>query len=183
MSDELLLKHCSPTVIGLKTGNMFVCHFDSKEQEHNTLQKLNKKLYSKGLRIIPLRYNKDGVLLYLYRPSKLKKDLKNAQADKLLQSCGYSCGNANFCVAQLITRLRKSEDFPHEIGLFLGYPPEDVCGFIENKAKCCKCVGCWKVYGDVEKAQATFEKYKRCTQLCCSLAAKGYTVERMAVSC
>ncbi len=100
MSDELLLKHCSPTVIGLKTGNMFVCHFDSKEQEHNTLQKLNKKLYSKGLRIIPLRYNKDGVLLYLYRPSKLKKDLKNAQADKLLQSCGYSCGNANFCVAQ-----------------------------------------------------------------------------------
>ena len=76
MSDELLLRHCSPTVIGLKTANMFVCRFDSREQEHRTLQKLNKKLCSKGLRIIPLRHNEDKVLLYLYRPSKLKRDLE-----------------------------------------------------------------------------------------------------------
>lgn len=183
MSEELLVRHCSPTIIGLKTGNMFVCQFDSHEQEHGTLQRLNKKLSSKGLRIIPLRHKEDKALLYLYRPSRLKRDLKNAQADRLLQSRGYCCGNANLCVAQLIKRLRENDDFPHEIGLFLGYPPEDVCGFIENKAQCCKCVGCWKVYGDAEKAKATFEKYKRCTALCCSLAAKGYSVERMAVSC
>ena len=44
MSEELLLRHCSPTVIGLKTANMFVCRFDSKEQECSTLQMLNKKL-------------------------------------------------------------------------------------------------------------------------------------------
>ena len=171
MSEELLLRHCSPTVIGLKTANMFVCRFDSKEQECSTLQRLNKKLCSKGLRIIPLRHNEDKVLLYLYRPSKLKRDLKDTQADKLLQSCGYSCGNIH---------LRENEDLPHEIALFLGYPPEDVCGFIENKAQCCKCVGCWKVYGDAEKAQATFEKYKRCTELCCSLAAKGVSIEKLA---
>lgn len=183
MSEEILLRHCSPTIIGLKTGNMFVCHFDSKELEHSTLQRLNKTLSSKGLRIIPLRHNEDKALLYLYRPSKLKKDLKNALADKLLQSRGYCCKNENMCVVQLIKRLRESKDFPHEIGLFLGYPPEDVYGFIENQAKCCKCVGCWKVYGDAEKAQAAFKKYKRCTELCCSLAAKGYSVEQMAVKC
>ena len=122
MSDELLLRHCSPTVIGLKTANMFVCRFDSREQEHSTLQKLNKKLCSKGLRIIPLRHNEDKVLLYLYRPSKLKRDLKDAQADRLLQSCGYSCGNTNLCIVQLIKRLGENKEFPHEIGLFLGYP-------------------------------------------------------------
>ena len=164
MSDELLLRHCSPTVIGLKTANMFVCRFDSREQEHSTLQKLNKKLCSKGLRIIPLRHNEDKVLLYLYRPSKLKRDLKDAQADRLLQSCGYSCGNTNLCIVQLIKRLGENKEFPHEIGLFLGYPPEDVSGFIE-------------------KAQMTFEKYKRCTEICCSLMSKGYSVERLAVSC
>ncbi len=183
MSEEILLRHCSPTIIGLKTGNMFVCSFESKEQERCTLKRLNRSLYVKGLRIIPLRHKNNKVLLYLYRPSKLKKDLKNTQANSLLQSFGYRCGSADLCVAQLIKRLKESEDFPHEIGLFLGYPPEDVCGFIKNKAQCCKCVGCWKVYGDAEKAQATFEKYKRCTELCCSLAAKGYSVERMAVSC
>ncbi len=180
MSEGLLLRHCSPTVVGLKTANMFVSHFDSKEQEYSTLKILNKKLCSKGLRIIPLRHNEDKVLLYLYRPEKLKKDLKDSLADKLLQSCGYSCGNMNLCIVQLIKRLRENKDFPHEIGLFLGYPPEDVCGFIENKAQCCKCVGCWKVYGNAEKAQATFEKYKRCTELCCSLSAKGISVEKLA---
>ena len=180
MSEELLLRHCSPTVIGIKTANMFVCGFDSKEQEHSALQNLNKKLCPKGLRIIPLRHHKDKALLYLYRPSRLRRDLKNAQADKLLQNCGYSCGNTNLCIVQLIKRLSENEEFPHEIGLFLGYPPEDVCGFIENKAQCCKCAGCWKVYGDAEKAQITFEKYRRCTELCCSLAAKGVSIERLA---
>ena len=37
-------------------------------------------------------------------------------------------------------------DFPHEIGLLLGYPPEDVSGFIENGGKNFLCSGYWKVY-------------------------------------
>ncbi len=44
--------------------------------------------------------------------------------------------------------------FPHEIGLFLGYPPEDVCGYIRNKGKCQKCTGHWQVYGDENFALA-----------------------------
>lgn len=44
-------------------------------------------------------------------------------------------------------------EFPHEVGLFLGYPPEDVEGFIENKARSCKITGYWKVYSDEEKAK------------------------------
>ena len=58
MSEELLLRHCSPTVIGLKTANMFVCRFDSKEQECSTLQRLNKKLCSKGLESLHCSANK-----------------------------------------------------------------------------------------------------------------------------
>lgn len=49
------------------------------------------------------------------------------------------------CVAELIRRVRHEEDFPHEIGLFLGYPSEDVSGFIKHGAKNSKCVGTWKV--------------------------------------
>ena len=41
----------------------------------------------------------------------------------------------------------------------LGYPAEDVQGFIENETKEGKCVGCLKVYGDVEQAQKEFEQY------------------------
>ena len=37
--------------------------------------------------------------------------------------------------SRLIKRLNEDAEFPHEIGLFPGYPPEDVRGFIENRAE------------------------------------------------
>ena len=50
-----------------------------------------------------------------------------------------------------------------KIGLFLGYPPEDVIGFIENDAKNYKYCGMWKVYGNISKAKETFATFKKCT--------------------
>ena len=47
----------------------------------------------------------------------------------------------------------ESGEFPHEVGLFLSYPPEDVKGFIDHRANDFKCAGLWKVYGDEEKAR------------------------------
>ena len=65
----------------------------------------------------------------------------------------------------------------------MGYPPEDVEGFISQKAQNYKCVGCWKVYGDAEAAQRTFEKYKKCTDVYCSQWEKGISIERLTVAC
>ena len=183
MSEEMFVRHCSPTLMGLKTGNMFSCRFETKRDEHKTLTEMNRKLTPKGLRVIPLRHQNGITLVYLYRPSKLKKDLNCKQASDILAEMGYCCENVNLCIVSLMKKLRENDDFPHEIGLFLGYPPEDVCGFIRNKGCDCKCAGCWKVYGDENKARQTFDKYKRCTELCCSLVAKGYRIENFAVSC
>ncbi len=181
MSEEMLIKHCSPTILGLKTGNMFTCRFETREEEHSYLSNLNKRLTPKGLRILPLCNRNGSTLIYMYRPSRLQRDLRNSTADKILRERGYCCKSMNRCIVQLVKKLRSESSFPHEIGLFLGYPPEDVCGFIENKAEDCKCVGCWKVYGDADKAQLLFDKYKKCTQLCRSLFAKGCTLDKLAV--
>ena len=183
MSEEILVRHCAPTLMGLKTGNMFSCRFETKEDEHRSLTELNRRLGSKGIRVIPLRHHNGSTLVYLYRPSRLRNDLSNKQAMEMLREMGYRQEGVNICLAGLMKKLRENEDFPHEIGLFLGYPPEDVCGFIRNKGSGCKCVGCWKVYGDADKAQRTFDKYRKCTEICCTLAAKGYSIERMTVSC
>lgn len=61
---------------------------------------------------------------------------------------------------QLRTRLHGSEEFPHEIGVFLGYPLNDVLGFIKYHGSNCKGMGDWKVYGDLGEAQKTFAKFK-----------------------
>lgn len=53
----------------------------------------------------------------------------------------------------------RRKEFPHEIGVFLGYPMEDVIGFIENNDKNCLCTGYWKVYSNPERAKNLFRYY------------------------
>ncbi|MCM1365473.1 MAG: DUF3793 family protein [Faecalibacterium sp.] len=182
MSEELLVRHCSPTLAGMKTGNIFNCKFEDTDEMKSSIRCWNRTLVKKGLRVLPLRRQEDRVLIYVYRPAKLSQDLKCNMADKILQERGYDTNKANCCILELIKRLKKNEDFPHEIGLFLGYPPEDVQGFIENRAADCKCVGCWKVYGDAESAQKLFAKYKKCTDVYCTMFANGRSVERLTVA-
>ena len=86
------------------------------------------------------------------------------------------------CVARLARRFRESGEFPHEVGLFLSYPPEDVKGFIDHRAGGFKCAGLWKVYGDEEKARSLFAKYKKCTEIYCTLWQGGSKLEQLAVA-
>ena len=85
-------------------------------------------------------------------------------------------------MTDLVRRLRGSAEFPHEIGLFLSYPPEDVRGFIENRAQNFKRAGLWKVYGDVEQAQRLFARYRKCTDIYCELWRAGSGIGQLAVA-
>lgn len=182
MSEELLIKHCSPTLAGMKTGNMFSCSFPGEVEMRECVRCWNRLLAKKGLRILPLRFQNGRALIYVYRPSRLSVDLQHDVAKQLLKERGYCIDTSAKCVVHLIKRLCEYKEFPHEIGLFLGYPPEDVCGFIENRADGCKCVGCWKVYGDVEAAQKTFAKYKKCSDVYAVQYANGRSIERLTVA-
>ena len=182
MSDQLIVQHCSPTLAGIKTGNLFTCRFTSREALTAQIRRLNKILNRKGLRILPLRIGQSSALIYLYRPAKLQEDLACREASEILSRRGYQLANANSCIVNLAARIRASGDFPHEIGLFLGYPAEDVRGFIDHNARDFKCVGCWKVYGDEDRAKATFARYKKCTSCYLNQLRKGNTIEQLAVA-
>ena len=85
-------------------------------------------------------------------------------------------------MSQLVQRLRRQEDFPHEVGLFLSYPPEDVAGFIANNARRCKCAGLWKVYGDEKRARRMFHAFKACTADYCRHLRSGRSLEELVVA-
>ncbi len=178
MSEELIIRHCAPTLANLKTGSLFVCPITDRPSFFSSLRSLNELLVPKGLRALPLRIREHSALVYLYRPSRLKKDLEDPAAIKILQDHGYSCYGK--CLPKLIERVRASEEFPHEIGLFLGYPPEDVQGFLDHRP--CKCSGCWKVYGDENKAKKTFDLYKKCERVYCQQLARGIDIKRLTVA-
>ena len=181
MSNEILIRCCAPTMACLKTGNMFTCAFDSRKQMTKELRQLNQRLSHKGLRILPLRWRDGKALLYLYRPKLLEHDLRDPLSRKLLAECGYTGEDANVCLARLISRLRTEEDFPHEVGLFLGYPPADVDGFMHRKDEC-KLSGLWKVYDDVESAIRQFARCRHCTEVYLDCLSRGFSLEKLAVA-
>ena len=182
MSDETLVKFGSPTLAGLKTGNIFTCEYTDLHELSGQLRDLNRKLVPRGLRLIPLRWSKKRVLLYLYRPDRLQRDLAGEEARDLLSQEGYSDRNSESCLLELIRRLRGRKAFPHEIGLFLSYPPEDVRGFIRYRGARSKMTGCWQVYGDAEAARKTFDRFDKCTRIYCRRWSEGVPLTRLAVA-
>ena len=118
----------------------------------------------------------------MYRPARLREDLSDPEARELLDRAGYGSLKCESCLAELVRRLRQFGAFPHEIGLFLSYPPEDVRGFMEHGGRDCKCVGCWKVYGDVNRAQCLFDKYKNCTEAYLRRFHRGEPLAALAVN-
>ena len=163
MPEELVVRQCAPTLAGIKTGSLFRAAYEDKKQLLGQIREINQRLHEKGLCLLPLRFRNGNALLYLYRPERLKTDLNNELARRTLGNAGYTDQNPGRCVGTLIRRLQDEAEFPHEIGLFLSYPPEDVRGFIENRASGFKLIGCGKVYGDVDAARKKFESFESCT--------------------
>ena len=179
--EEAIVRYCAPTLAGLKTGSIVAVPVCGEEIIHE-IKSLNKRLVKKGLCVMPLKRGTDKTLIYIYRPDQLLRDLKNSLSCRLLQEKGYCSASPAQCIFRLMQRLENVDEFPHEIGLFLGYPAEDVQGFIENKACSFKLAGCWKVYGNVERALACFEQYKKCTRIYCDCMLKGASIEQLAVA-
>ena len=159
MSEELLIRHCSPTLAGLKTGNLFTGEFGDERELAECMRRWNRMLTKKGVRAVPLQFRNGRALIYVYRPERLRMDFSHSMSEQLLQERGYCKDKPGNCVVHLIKRLQEYEGFPHEIGLFLGYPPEDVSGFIMNQGYDYKWVGNWKVYGDTDAAKKTCARY------------------------
>lgn len=122
MSEQLMVLHGAPTLAGIKTGSLFTSSYENKNNFMQTLRNWNQIFRKKGLCILPLRFHQNRALLYLYRQSLLENDFKNQQILEILKDNGYQCLSCQHCIAQLAKRLQANLDFPHEIGLFLGYP-------------------------------------------------------------
>lgn len=181
MSEDLIIKHCSPTLAGIKTGNLFSCSYTSKKKTIKEIEYFNRIFVPKGVKMQALKFRNNRVLIYVYRPSSLKKDLSDDYSQTLLKSQGYHSTDLCECISKLKFRVNSHSEFPHEIGLFLGYPPEDVHGFILHKGNHCKCTGCWKVYGDEETAVKQFAKFKKCSDVYYSKWLGGTTINKLTV--
>jgi hypothetical protein len=149
--DLMLARHCAPVLLGKKPAALF-----PKPAWWDEAETAGK------LRFLLFRRRDKNALVFAYAPRLLSRTLESDGVRKTLKGLGYPAGDAGACLAFLAQRFWEGGDFPHEVGFFLGYPPDDVRGFMRYRGSHCKLCGMWKVYGDVPKAAALFAEYALC---------------------
>ena len=180
MLERAIIDHASPTLARLKLGNLFNYSMDENFTEE--FAAMRDQLCAKGVTMTILKTARGKALIYLYRAAELEKALNDAGVRRLLSSCGYRCFDGAGAVDKLRERLNGIEAFPHEIGVFLGYPLEDVLGFIQNGGRNCLSCGCWKVYSNECAALAAFARFEKCKAVYQRLFAAGCPLTRLTVA-
>ena len=180
MLDRAIIDHASPTLARLKLGNLF--NHTMGEDFPAEFAALRRQLMGKGVTMTILRISQSKALIYLFRAEELEKTLEDEGVRRLLRACEYRSFDINGALNTLKTRLNDLDAFPHEIGVFLGYPLEDVLGFIENGGRNCLFCGCWKVYSNECAALAAFARYEKCKAVYQRLFASGCPLSRLTVA-
>ncbi|MCT7399768.1 MAG: DUF3793 family protein [Eubacterium sp.] len=192
MFEQELIEHCSPTLASIKAASLFTYTYKSLKELHVRVTYWNSKMKRKGITFDILSENVgvNKALIYVYRRADLEKILNRDEIRSFLLNHGYLIDdneivggvNCENIILQLKKKFEKLNQFPHEIGIFLGYPIGDVKGFIENHGCNCKCTGYWKVYCNEEEATKTFRKYKKCRDIYMNLWISGRSVMQLTVA-
>lgn len=121
------------------------------------------------------------VALFAYRPALLAKMLSRPAERAFLVGHGYGTASPTELVSSLWERMHayyqaadRHEErpaYPHEVGLLLGYPLEDVRGFMAGARETCR--GPWKAYGDAGTARRRFGRLAMHEAHCQALYASG----------
>lgn len=174
--ERTLAYHCAPSLSGVKSADL-ISWRESGSGDGPLLCRYIRLLADQGVRLRVLNRRGGHYLLLVYRPELLRRCLAQPAVAGMLARAGYP-GEMEGQLRMLASRLGRAE-FPHEVGLFLGYPPEDVAGFQREGGRNCKLVGPWKVYGPVEEAVRRFRLFGRCREQLCRGMDEGNTLLQM----
>ena len=174
-----VVTQCAPVLKGVKISNLIT-------MKPGGWRKIRAYLKKSRIICIPLYADAEKEVLFLYRYEQLERHLKNREVREFLRSCGYE----SFEVASVLVRLRRryqlyagiSKEFPHELGVLLGYPVGDVQGFIDNHGENSLTSRYWKVYQNPKEAEKIFDLYDRVKEQALKEIMCGRTLSHVAVS-
>ncbi|MEI0538636.1 DUF3793 family protein [Brachyspira pulli] len=171
--DELIINHCAPALSGIKIANIFTYQYDSKKELEKEVSSYNDILSFKNIKVSIIKDNANKAIIYVYNEKELENYLLDDEIFEFLENYGYKSKNIHESIDFLKTRMQYAESFPHEIGIFLGYPLIDINGFINNYGKNSLYTGYWKVYHNKNEAIKIFDNYNKCRDFYISTFLNG----------
>lgn len=152
-----LALQCAPFLMGLKISNLLIVG-------GRNLCAAVRLMEDVGISYFMLLKTESKTVLLVYDSARLGAYVSGFEAARLLRETGYY----NLGLTELLKKCRlrytqyvsEGGVFPHELGVFLGYPVEDVAGFIRNCGKNALYTGYWKVYDDLPAKLSVFRSYE-----------------------
>lgn len=173
--ESILAYFCSPVLLGEKMSNLVSISKLENFAIEKAVDLYNEKFEKFKIRLKTICECGSRMLILVYNEESLGKHLiEDERITQLLSIFGYKKSKSLGYYLNILSVRMKKYSFPHEIGIFLGYPIEDVLGFIEHGGKNYKYSGYWKVYSDVDKALKLFDRYEK---------LRNFVMEKIELGC
>lgn len=174
-----LALQCAPLLTGIKVSNLLIVNYHNKNA---VIDMFDKTMISHYVLVETM----EKVVFLLYRKENLQEYLNRYDVNVLMTQYGYKSQRLLKVLKKFSMRycyyMNYGGKFPHEMGLILGYPVDDVKGFIENEGKEFLYIGYWKVYSDLQETIELFKKYNRAKELLIQLVKQGTSI-RSIIEC
>lgn len=165
-----IVLQCAPVIAGVKISNLLIIKTDGLYAALDILK--NSSLF-----YFLLRKDEEKTTIFLYHPQKLAEYLGREDVTAFLRRMGYE----EMLPGQILNRFRARygeycetrQSFPHEMGLLLGYPVEDVAGFMEHEGRDFLYTGYWKVYANLSEKICLFREYEQAKEQQLLMMADG----------
>jgi hypothetical protein len=154
--EEVIVRHCSPVLLGCKPAALFPLVADK-------LKRLSAFM-PPGISFLIIREQENKLLAFLFNRAMLERTVLCNPVRGALVRMGYPPRRSLSVFLSHLQKRFENHKCPHEVGLFLGYPLDDVLGFIRHGGGGYKLCGVWKVYGDAEQAKSRFRQYDLCRE-------------------
>lgn len=168
-----LALQCAPLIASLKMSNLLII-------EGGSLGEVRRILKDTGISCFVLSATEQRLMTILYNEGKLEKYLSDSDVKAFLRKCGYQEVSLNGILPAFWLRYQEyvsgKEEFPHEMGVFLGYPIEDVEGFMKNRGENFLYTGYWKVYANLSVKIQLFRKFEIARETLVQLVSNGVRI-------
>ena len=171
---------CSLVLSGIKPSNLLI-------YSNHCEGCISEELKNTGAEHMKLYTGKNDSVSIIFNREKLEKSLLDEENREFIKQYGYEDFSVNSVIEKLAGRYTEFKEgraeFPHEMGIVLGYPLEDVSGFIENNGKNYLYSGYWKVYKNAEEKIRLFKTYKDIKKYFVEQIENGRQIHQICSEC
>lgn len=156
--EKYLLFTLSPVIGGLKPSSTITLSYDKKEY---SIWSNYKKEFLEILKLkeIVLRKGTKAEIILIYNEENLLNCINKKDNRAFLNKLGYDLTLTLEENLDILVYRYEKYHCPHELGVFLGIPIEDVIDFMGCSDKKCLMCGYWKVFNNYNNAKDIFNKY------------------------